>query len=428
MNKSAVAMAADSAVTISGGRRGIKTYDTVNKLFELIKGVPVGVMVYANAELSGMPWETIIKSYREERREVKFDTLEEYAENFTEYLSSDGGMLGKENDEYTAVSRAHAAFMIVFAQIKKDLPGCLTSNGRIIKTKFRQVIQRAIDKLAEEVDSMPKAPWADGTTLRQLKSAYEGAVLHLAEDLFENFELTKAQKSKLVATALESLRRSQREAGSSGLVVAGFGQKDYFPKVVSSTISGRTLGVLRATPLSVNEITISSPGHLETFAQDEMAWGFLSGINERVRKSIMDHWSQWIDVSGSVMRERISKEIPELTPEQLAIVEESAKESTHERFHEFLEEMQRREEELYLEPIWQSIAMLPKDELGVVAESLVNLTSLKQRMSIHDAQTVGGPIDVALISRGDGFVWIKRKHYFSPELNPAWHLTHHGNL
>ena len=33
-------------------------------------------------------------------------------------------------------------------------------------------------------------------------------------------------------------------------------------------------------------------------------------------------------------------------------------------------------------------------------------------------KTVGCPIDVAVISRGDGFVWIKRKHYFQPELNP----------
>jgi hypothetical protein len=34
-----------------------------------------------------------------------------------------------------------------------------------------------------------------------------------------------------------------------------------------------------------------------------------------------------------------------------------------------------------------------------------------------DAETVGGPIDVAVISKGDGFVWIKRKHYFKAELN-----------
>lgn len=34
-----------------------------------------------------------------------------------------------------------------------------------------------------------------------------------------------------------------------------------------------------------------------------------------------------------------------------------------------------------------------------------------------DAETVGGPIDVVVISKGDGLVWIKRKHYFLPELN-----------
>lgn len=34
--------------------------------------------------------------------------------------------------------------------------------------------------------------------------------------------------------------------------------------------------------------------------------------------------------------------------------------------------------------------------------------------------TVGGPIDVAIISKGDGFIWIKRKHYFKKELNPQF--------
>lgn len=54
-----------------------------------------------------------------------------------------------------------------------------------------------------------------------------------------------------------------------------------------------------------------------------------------------------------------------------------------------------------------------------MAESLVNLTSFKRRVSIGEAQTVGRPVDVEVISREDGFVWIKRKHYFDQELNPV---------
>jgi len=54
-----------------------------------------------------------------------------------------------------------------------------------------------------------------------------------------------------------------------------------------------------------------------------------------------------------------------------------------------------------------------------MAESLVNLTSFRKRVTI-EAETVAGPIDVVVISKGDGFIWIKRKKYFKPELNPQF--------
>ena len=68
-------------------------------------------------------------------------------------------------------------------------------------------------------------------------------------------------------------------------------------------------------------------------------------------------------------------------------------------------------------PIINVVISLPKTELAAMAESLVNLTSLKRKVSLQ-AETVGGPVDVAVISKRDGFVWIKKKQYFSPELNP----------
>jgi hypothetical protein len=67
----------------------------------------------------------------------------------------------------------------------------------------------------------------------------------------------------------------------------------------------------------------------------------------------------------------------------------------------------------------ENVASLPKDELGAMAESLVNLTKFKRRIS-REKETVGGPIDVAVITKGDGFVWMKRKHYFDAGLNPRY--------
>jgi len=62
-----------------------------------------------------------------------------------------------------------------------------------------------------------------------------------------------------------------------------------------------------------------------------------------------------------------------------------------------------------------------------MAESLVSLTSFKRKVTM-ESETVGGPIDVAVISKGDGFIWIKRKHYFKPELNPQFFASYYKEV
>ena len=76
-----------------------------------------------------------------------------------------------------------------------------------------------------------------------------------------------------------------------------------------------------------------------------------------------------------------------------------------------------------VKPILDSVQLIPLPEMGFLAESLVNITSLKRTFAIDgNQQTVGGPTDVAIMSKGDGFVWIKRKHYFDNKINPNYML------
>ena len=70
-------------------------------------------------------------------------------------------------------------------------------------------------------------------------------------------------------------------------------------------------------------------------------------------------------------------------------------------------------------PILKSIMSLPKEELANLSESLINITSLKVKVQ-ENLETVGGYVDVAIITKGDGFVWTKRKHYFKESLNPQF--------
>lgn len=85
LNKSAAALAADSAVTVTGPR-GPKIFNRANKIFQLSKTRPVGLMTYNHGEFMGTPWETIIKLYRSELGDNEFSTLEGYTIDFIKFL------------------------------------------------------------------------------------------------------------------------------------------------------------------------------------------------------------------------------------------------------------------------------------------------------------------------------------------------------
>ena len=86
MNRMGIALAADSVVSIYANGVQKKRHDSAAKLFMLSEWHPVGIMVYNNASLLGVPWETIIKLFRRFLGTEWFPTLEQYGEEMVEFL------------------------------------------------------------------------------------------------------------------------------------------------------------------------------------------------------------------------------------------------------------------------------------------------------------------------------------------------------
>ena len=77
-----------------------------------------------------------------------------------------------------------------------------------------------------------------------------------------------------------------------------------------------------------------------------------------------------------------------------------------------------------LAPFSIAASSLTISDLAMLAESMINITSFRRKVALdRNIDTVGGPIDVAVISKGEGFVWIKRKHYFSIDNNLQYVLN-----
>ncbi len=59
---------------------------------------------------------------------------------------------------------------------------------------------------------------------------------------------------------------------------------------------------------------------------------------------------------------------------------------------------------------------MPIQDVINLAEFLVD-TTIQFHKYLPGAPTVGGPIEIAAITRHEGFKWVQRKHYYSSELN-----------
>ena len=86
MNRMGIALAADSVVSIYANGVQKKRHDSVAKLFMMSERHPVGIMIYNDPSLLGVPWETIIKLFRRQLGQDSFQTLQEYGQELIEFL------------------------------------------------------------------------------------------------------------------------------------------------------------------------------------------------------------------------------------------------------------------------------------------------------------------------------------------------------
>jgi hypothetical protein len=52
-----------------------------------------------------------------------------------------------------------------------------------------------------------------------------------------------------------------------------------------------------------------------------------------------------------------------------------------------------------------------------LARFMVEVTGSFIRFSIKRVKTVGGPTEIAVVTKHEGFKWVQRKHFFSQEIN-----------
>jgi len=406
LNKHAVAIAADSAITTSGPM-GRKVLNRGNKIFMLSKYHPVAIMIYNSAAFMGVPWDIIIKLYRKNLGNKSFGHLSEYKKDFIRFLEESNFFSGVE----THLSCLHScAYHLIIEEIGHEagrLSGGITdaTKDNVLK-QMKVLIDRYIAALSK------------CNPLSNFSSYSIDQFRVYAKDVFD--DLLKSMSSlnpdsdfrtKCEQLVFDFIRTEHPYTLFTGLIFTGYGEDEIYPGLCPVNVSFVIDGILRYYDDRQNEVHISEEEHsaIIPFAQTDVMNTILGGIDPMLEKIYITNFRDSIIKYGQIIASKI-----ENTNHELAEAIRSLDISP--LVKEYVESNNKIRQDYYIMPLVRAISSLEKEDLIDVAESLISLTSLKRRMTFAE-ESVGGPVDVAVISKGDGFIWIKRKHYFDPKLN-----------
>lgn len=412
MNRLAVALAADSAVSVSAGRHS-KIYNSANKLFMLSNTHPVGIMVYSNGSLMGVPWEVLIKTFRRELGMTEHLRLEDYGKAFMDYLGSQTGLFDAALERSSFLKLVQTEFDDLARKIQREVQAEETTHGDEDdwKEQREKIVSELVRNCHDEWKNRDPHDVIPAGSGAQMRSESSGGIADLVTRYFTNRAWTVSSKDAQLLFDLAEFYVEKRYIAPSsytGIVVAGFGRDDFFPVLQRFGVGDFYKGHLKSIELDTVRISEETPVHVGAYADSDMAGLFLKGVSTPALDFIIEHVFESGFLIGDAALEESGVTV---TPEM--------EDRVAERRDEILKTLVSRLQHFRLSAgeFETALTHIPKDELASVAASLVNLNSFKKRISMS-VESVGGPVDVAVISKGDGFIWIDRKHYFDADRNP----------
>ncbi len=403
MNQRAVALAADSAVTLVDGGT-VVVRNEQRKLFNLLDKKPVGLMFFGLADLMGHPWEHLIEHYQKKAPAQGLGSIRDYAASFTGMLDGLTEFFPKERyrDEYRRLLASVFRYVFHLAQFLRESaepPQAEASDTAILEV----AIERVWRDYQFREDGSPRAnlscfPKDFGATVA---AQYGEAADELIAYGFAPFGLGKPATQKLKEIAVFCVVKDLFLEDVAGLVFAGFGSEERYPAVVTWFVSGIVAGYAKRMEASADIIDGEVRSKIRVFADSEVTNAFIRGIDLNLERRLYGGFRMMMhglvdQVVGALpgmeagtretIRDRFQRDF---VPKYLAA------------FHRMMAEYQQQ---AFINPVLRVLEIAARNELAETASQLVSLNIFKKRIMAH-RETVGGAVDVAIISRENGFQW-----------------------
>jgi hypothetical protein len=356
MNKSGLALAADSKVTIGSGS---KTFDTVTKIFSISRVHPIALMVWGNPDFMEYPIEIICKEYRARKGQRSEPTVQAWADDFVKYLES-----FSEHDDDIQSNNVQSILGSWLESITEDAVDDAKRNGVTIPSAdYIELLTSHVKQATDNASGQPD--FLADSDLEQLLNKFITVIQSIVEayvGVFANQSLTDAATMFCVTAIVKNIYSPH----SMGFVVAGYGDNEFFPGLVEFETDGYILDRIKINRKKPVNVSRKMRAFVKPFAQVDMVQRFMRGAdpeytsytNTLFKDLMVRNCLDVLEKFGAP--ENKSEEVKKLIE---AAISQSADESAS--------TIANFQKDNFSDPILNMVVVLPKDELPHLAESLV---------------------------------------------------------
>ena len=407
LNKQGAAIAADSAVTrgrFKDGQKRQKVTKNGNKMIRLCEAVPVAVMVTGNGDYLHTPWDVIARRYRQQRGHIEHPSLEAAVIDFFAYIQSDPVFWGHDYGAGYVQWLIEQTFNKIVNRLGKANER--EDDGSLRHPKaFAKAFCGFAASIRKKLEKGGICPQFLDYSIDQFRSATDQHLCSFTPNGYPD-DVLKEITPSLEETVWTILKTKSVEGPSAKLVFVGYGKKQEYPSLVSAVVCQGFDRRVSYYPEDIVRISDDNPVAICPFAQDDVIRSVLRGIHTDWSEDAGNVFLNMVDpFSGDVFNPFTGEDDPG-AKFRLMLAEVETGDLQRQFYKEgmrMLDKNQRRWEKELKDSDLESMASL--------ADCLIDLTGF-QRILTFSQEGVGGPVDVAVISKNEGFTWLRRKSWY----------------
>lgn len=413
-NKLGVAIASDSAVTSGRG----KVLNGSEKIFDLQAPHKIGILTSGLSTFMEYPWEVVLSAWSE-TLDKSLSNVSDYSESLSKFLrtvASPGKNLSEQEKNYIGaqVDEVREQFHKLYRHfmdphfkscLSEDLfkqfdTGTWTEEFRAemnahLNEDLCQTVKFAIEREIEERREYPQAlNISESQALVWVEQFWKHVESSFDEHACANSWPFVPDAEELVNHWIATNLLHPDIDAASEICIVGYGDEDLFASLSWFRIFGTISGTLIKTG--------------ETFWEpNPYAQRFFLGQDDAIRTLFTGDDYLLTSIAEDAQRKVIGsmyEQLKEINEESAMFVKEYESIATN----SLGEEIRKVGNEHRSQPFYRALSMAPISDLAEFASQLVGIQAAYASMN-QDNPTVGGFIDVAVITHRGGFEWIRHK-------------------